>query len=109
MKKPTRNALLLSALLSTSVLASPLALAGEQHDGRQKANLCERLKNHNSNWKKDEHAARMKRWADKTADRLELTDSQRKTWDDIQQERQQQRQERAQKWREKMEKRCENQ
>lgn len=109
MKKPTVTAMMLSALLSASALASPLALAGQNHDGDRKGDLCERLKNHEGKWNGEEHAARMKQWADKTADRLQLTESQRKTWDDIQQERQQKRQERAEQWREKMQKRCEDQ
>lgn len=109
MKKPPVTALMLSALLSASVLASPLALAGQYHDGDHKGDLCERLKNHEGQWNGEEHAARMQQWAEQTADRLQLTESQRKTWDEIQQERQQKRQQRAEQWRAKMQKRCDNQ
>ncbi|MDX1799478.1 MAG: hypothetical protein R3303_01020 [Marinobacter sp.] len=109
MKRLSRHALLFSALLTTSALVSPLVHAAELHNGDRKADLCERLKNHDGQWNNEAHAARMQQWADKTADRLELSDHQRRIWDDIQQERQEQRQARAKIWREKMEKRCGNQ
>ncbi len=111
-----RTSMFTSILISSVLMASPLALAGqngdkskngensEHHGKRHHAGLCERLKDDKQD---DQHTNYGQKWLEhheKVAERLRLTEEQRKTWDEIHEERREKFQQRMEKLRERCEK-----
>lgn len=105
---------LMPALLTSAVLAAPLAYAdrhGEGHHRMPPEEMCQRLQSGEEfpggDERREEHRERMEqRWAE-MADRLQLTDEQRKTWDEIHAEQKAEWQERMDDRRQRMMERCE--
>ncbi|MCG2579956.1 MAG: hypothetical protein KA296_03670 [Marinobacter sp.] len=120
MMKRQTSLFVASALLSAALLASPLAMAGnhgDRHDGHRgkydKTEMCEQLREgtgkfspENREARMAEHRAKMEERRAEMADRLELTDEQRETWNQIHQENMAKRAEKMEKWQEKMKERC---
>lgn len=120
MMKHKTSRIVASALLSAALLASPLAMAGnhgDRHDGyhdkHNKAELCEQLREGTGKFSPEKREARMAEYRAKMeerradmANRLELTDEQRKTWNEIHQENLAERVEKMEKWQQKMKERC---
>ena len=120
MMKPRSSRLLSSALLSAALLASPLAMADDHrdkhhgHHGKQdKAELCEQMREGTGKFSTEKREARMKEHQEKMdrhhaeiADRLDLNEEQRETWDEIRQERMEKRDAKMDKWQEKMKEHC---
>lgn len=102
------------ALLTSAVLAAPLAYADRHGDGHpprmSPEEMCERLQSGEDfpgkDDRREEHQQRMEqRWAE-MADRLQLTDEQRTTWDEIHTEQKAEWQDRMEERRQHMLERC---
>lgn len=109
---------LMPALLATTVLASPLALAnhhgeghrGDRPHGKPPAEACDRLRAGEAPFDDDRREAfreRMDQRHDEIAQRLQLTAEQREIWDDLRDEQRAKWQERMAERHERMLERCE--
>lgn len=105
----TGTKLLLSALVSASLLASPMVLADHHGGERGKHDtktLCEKLEKNDGKWDHEKHQAKLQKRFDTMAERLELTAEQRETWDQIQAEMKAKRAEKMEQWKARMAERC---
>ncbi|MDC0661589.1 Spy/CpxP family protein refolding chaperone [Marinobacter sp. SS21] len=115
MSKPKGTRWLTPALLTATLLASPLALAGHHgnrsHHDKPPEELCERLlageapspRHHN-----EDMAERMAQRRADIADRLQLTEAQREIWDQIHEEHKAQHEQRREQRRERLMEQCSN-
>ncbi|MGF2687056.1 hypothetical protein ACQUWM_11190 [Marinobacter sp. DUT-3] len=122
MMKHRTSLFMASALLSAAMLtSSPLAMAGkhgdrdEGHHGKHnKAEMCQQLREGTGKFspekrqkRMEERQAKMEERRADMADRLELTEEQRETWDEIHQENMEKRAHKMERWEKKMKERCE--
>ncbi|MGM0572035.1 hypothetical protein [Marinobacter sp.] len=113
MKARRTASTLTAALISATLLASPLAFAGDKGDKenrgydnkRQHAELCEKFERGDWEQKREQYRQKAGERHEAMAERLQLTDEQREIWDEMRQERQQKHERRF----EKMKERCKNQ
>lgn len=108
MLKSTISRWMLPSLVSAALLASPLAMAAPQdsYGGKRYHGNCEQMKSGKMNFDREDVRRKMTARHNEIADRLQLTDEQRKVWDEIQQERQAEWKKRMQQKQERMEKHC---
>ncbi|MEX2473590.1 hypothetical protein [Marinobacter sp.] len=123
MVKRRFSLLMASAVLSATMLASPFAAAGnhgDKHEGHHgkhhKSDMCEQMREGTGKFSPEKREARMEERRAKMeqrhqtiADRLELNEEQRATWDDIHEEHTEKRAQKMEKWQEKMKERCADQ
>ena len=95
MKTLKTTGLITSTLLSAVLLASPLAMAG-QHGDRQghHGNICEKMDSEDWQQKREQMREKYSERHETMAERLQLTEEQRKIWDEIRDERRQEHQQR---------------
>lgn len=111
MKQTKLTRLIAPALLCSAILAAPAAYADQHgrgdHPRMSPEEMCQQLQSGEPRFNREERHERMEaRWAE-MADRLELTDEQRQTWDQIHEEQKQEWQQRHEERRARMMERCE--
>ncbi|MBW0147026.1 hypothetical protein [Marinobacter arenosus] len=110
-----KNALISAGILASALLAaSPFVLA-DHHGGNKQGGhygkpnmeeLCEHFREGKGRFNHEEREARMDaRWSE-MAERLELTEEQLETWEEIRQEKREKHEQRRAKWEEKLQERC---
>lgn len=110
MIKTKTSGLIATALLTATLLASPLALAGHHGEGKPaKDEMCQQYRDGTGKFSKEAREARMEKRAQARAamaDRLKLTDEQRAIWQQIHDERKAEWADRKGDWKARMDKRC---
>ncbi|MBW7470670.1 hypothetical protein QQF73_05435 [Marinobacter sp. M216] len=111
-----KNSIVTAGILASALLAaSPFALAdhhgGDKHSGYHgKPNMeqvCENFRENKGRFKHDERQAKREaRWSE-MAERLQLTEEQLETWEEIRQEKQEKYEQRRAEWQKELKERCE--
>jgi|SRR5690554_785731 len=110
MKVHPQTTTLAAALVSAMLLSSPAAFAGDKEEKEHRhyrgdqAALCEKLDRNDWEPKRHQFREKAREHHEEVASRLQLTDEQRKIWDDMHEERQQKYQRRF----ETLQERCKN-
>lgn len=110
-----KNSIISAGILASALLAaSPFALAnhhgndkqGGHHGKPDMEGLCKNFREGKGRFDHEERQARMDAHWSEMAERLELTEEQLETWEEIRQEKLEKHEQRRAKWQEKLEKRC---